>query len=343
MKLSATHIGLEHGSGGRAMNELIHDVFLSAFEGGRPGVAEDQARIALEPLRRQGDRLALTTDSYVVSPLFFPGGDIGKLAVHGTVNDLAVGGAVPLYLTCAVILEEGLPVEVLQRVVQSMKQAADEAGVRIVTGDTKVVERGSVDKLFINTTGLGLIAPGIALSAAQARAGDKLLTSGSIGDHGAAIVRARGQFALDGDIASDTRPLHGLVQAMLGACPRIRCMRDATRGGVAAVLNELAEASQVSMLLREAAVPVRREVRGLCELLGLDPLYLANEGKLIAVVPEEDAELVLRTMRAHPDGSESAIVGEVRATPIGRVVMSTAFGGERIVDMPHGEQLPRIC
>lgn len=263
--------------------------------------------------------------------------------MNGTVNDLAVGGATPLYLTCGLILEEGLDVEVLRRVVQSMKAAADEAGVKIVTGDTKVVGRGAADKLFINTAGVGVVQAGVRLGAHRASPGDRVLTNGFIGDHGAAIVDARGQFALENPIVSDCQPLHGLVQAMLVAYPDIHCLRDATRGGIASVANEFAEQSNTGIRLDEASIPLRDEVRGMCELLGLDPLYLANEGKLVAIVPQAGCEEVLRAMRAHPAGVHSAVIGEVLASRPGRVTLRSVLGGERVVDVPFGEQLPRIC
>jgi len=341
-RLGATTITLAHGGGGRAMRDLVDDVFVGVF-GGAENALEDQARLSLAALSAAGDRLAFTTDSYVVDPLFFPGGDIGRLAVNGTVNDLAVGGAIPHSLSCAVIIEEGLGVDVLRRVALSMKAAADEAGVAIVTGDTKVVPRGSADKLFINTAGVGVIPAGVRIGAERARAGDRVLINGFIGDHGAAIVDARGDFALENTIRTDCQPLSGLVQAMLAVDPDIHCLRDATRGGLASVLNEFADASGVMIRLEESAVPLRPAVRGMCEILGLDPLYLANEGKLVAVVARERAGVVLAAMRAHPAGAESAIVGEVVEESRGRVILRTAFGGERIVDMLFGEQLPRIC
>lgn len=341
--LGAKTITLAHGSGGKGMRDLIEDVLVRAFDNPELATLEDQARLGLAPLMARGDRLALTTDSYVVDPLFFPGGDIGTLAVNGTVNDLAVGGAIPLYLTCGLILEEGLEVDVLRRVVASMKAAADAAGVSIVTGDTKVVNRGAADKLFINTTGVGVIPVGVTLGARRAEPGDQILTNGFIGDHGAAIVDARGQFALQNGIVTDCQPLHGLVQAMLAAYPDIHCLRDATRGGIASVVNEFAEQSGTGMRLDEASIPLRAEVRGMCELLGLDPLYLANEGKLVAVVPRTGSEAVLRAMRAHPAGVDSAIIGEVIASRPGRVTLRSVLGGERVVDVPFGEQLPRIC
>ena len=336
-------ITLAHGSGGLLMHELIREVFVTSFGAAALGGLEDQARLDLHDFNTRGDRLALTTDSYVVDPLFFPGADIGKLAVCGTVNDLAVGGAQPLYLSCGMIIEEGLSLAVLQRVVTSMKQAADAAGVAIVTGDTKVVPRGVADKLFINTTGVGAIPAGIEIAAAHARPGDVLITNGYLGDHGAAIVDARGELALEHPIESDCQALNGLVADMLAACSGIHCLRDATRGGLATVLNEFALASGVCLRIEEAAVPVRDPVRGLCEILGLDPLYLANEGKLLAVVPAAAAAAVLAAMQRHPAGRDSRIIGEVVARPAGRVILATAFGGERLVDMLVGEQLPRIC
>jgi hydrogenase expression/formation protein HypE len=335
-------IELAHGSGGQAMHRLIEDVFVGAFADlGLQGL-EDQAVLGLEDLRA-GERLAFTTDTYVVDPLFFPGGDIGTLAISGTVNDLAVGGARPLYLSCAMVLEEGLPVATLRRVVQSMCRTAREAGVRIVTGDTKVVGRGAVDKLFINTAGIGVIPEGISISQRHARVGDAILINGPIGEHGAAILVARNQLDLQGDVRSDCQPLNSLVTAMLSVCRDIHCLRDATRGGVATVLNEFASASGVAMRVREEAIPLRLEVKGACEILGLDPLYLANEGRLLAVVPAAAAPRVLSAMREHPAGRQSALIGEVIAKPAGMVILQTVFGGQRVVDMLVGDQLPRIC
>ncbi len=340
--MSAT-ITLAHGAGGRAMRELIDALFVGGYGNDLLAALEDQARLDLGALAARGDRLAFTTDSYVVDPLFFPGGDIGKLAIAGTVNDLAVGGAQPLYLSCGMILEEGLALDTLRRVVDSMKATAEAAGVQIVTGDTKVVPRGSADKLFINTAGIGVIPAGIDVRAARARPGDAILVNGFIGDHGAAIVDARGELALDHPVQSDCRPLGGLVHALLDACPEVHCLRDATRGGLAGVLNEFASASGTAMHLREDALPIRDTVRGVCEILGLDPLYLANEGKLVAVVPGAHAETALAALRAHPEGADAAIVGEVGEAPAGSVILHTGFGGERIVDLLVGEQLPRIC
>lgn len=341
--LRDTHITMAHGGGGRAMRQLIDALVLPAFDNPLLAPLDDLARLPLAALAAHGERLAFTTDSYVVSPLFFEGGDIGKLAVCGTVNDLAMGGARPLYLSCGLIIEEGLPVATLERVLASMGAAARAAGVQVVTGDTKVVGRGAADQLFINTAGIGMVPAGVRPAATQARPGDVVLVNGTLGDHGAAILVARHELALHSRLASDCQPLNGLVDAMLAACPGIRCLRDATRGGLATVLNEFAAASQVGIRLDEPALPVRGEVRGACELLGLDVLYMANEGKLVAVVPAADAPAVLAAMRAHPAGAQAAIVGEVQPGPAGQVVMRTAFGGERVVDMLQGEQLPRIC
>ena len=338
-----TRINLSHGSGGKAMHALIEEVFLPAFGNIRADALEDQARLPLAELARHGDRLAFTTDSYVVDPLFFPGADIGALAVAGTINDLVVGGARPLFLSCGMVLEEGLPVETLRRVADSMRRMADRAGVAIVTGDTKVVERGAADKLFINTAGIGVIRSGIALSAGNARPGDAVIVSGTLGDHGVAVLIARNQLALEAEVTSDCQPLHDLVAAVLAACPGTRCLRDATRGGLATVLNEFARGSGVGIHIRERDLPIREPVRGACEILGLDPLYLANEGKLVAVVPALDADNVLTAMHADPAGADAAIIGEVTREPRAMVVMETAFGGDRVVDMLVGEQLPRIC
>lgn len=342
-RINDSAINMAHGAGGKAMRDLIQDVFVGAFDNPSLAAMEDQARFSLADLARHGDRLAFTTDTFVVDPLFFPGGDIGTLAVAGTVNDLAMSGARPLYLSCGMVLEEGLPVETLRRVVASMRRTADIAGVQIVTGDTKVVERGSADKLFINTAGVGVVPAGVNIAAGNARPGDVVIVNGPLGDHGAAILIARGQLALEADIPSDCQPLNSLVQAMLAACPGLRCLRDATRGGLATVLNEFAQDSGVSIRIRERALPLREAVKGACEILGLDPLYLANEGKLVAVVPADAAEAVLAAMRAHPAGHEAAVIGRVVDQPREAVILETGFGGERIVDMLVGEQLPRIC
>ena len=340
MPLHDTHINLAHGSGGKAMRALIEELFVDTFGHVQP---EDSAVLPLAALASRGDRLAFTTDSYVVDPLFFPGADIGALAVAGTVNDLAVSGACPLALSCGMVLEEGLEIDTLRRVAASMRDMADRAGVSIVTGDTKVVERGAADRLFINTAGIGVVPDGIALSAGNARPGDQVIVSGTVGDHGVAILIARNQLALEAEVASDCQPLNGLVGTMLRSCPAIRCLRDATRGGVATVLNEFAAASGAGILIRERDLPLREPVRGACEILGLDPLYLANEGKLLAVVPADAAGPLLEKMRSDPAGGDAAIIGEVTREPAGMVVMDTIFGGERIVDMLTGDQLPRIC
>jgi len=342
-KVKDTAITLAHGSGGKAMRDLIDDIFVGSFDNPILSQLEDQATIPLAQLISQGDRLAFTTDSYVVDPLFFPGSNIGELAINGTVNDLAVSGAKPLYLTCSMIMEEGLPVETLRQVVLSMKTAADAAGVQVVTGDTKVVHRGSADKLFINTAGIGVIREGVSISAHHIQAGDAVIINGQLGNHGAAILIARGELALSTDINSDCQPLNGLVDAILEVCPQIHAMRDATRGGVATVLNEFAQSSDVGIRLDEASIPIREEVNGVCEILGLDPLYLANEGKLVVIVARSHAESVLSAMKSHPAGQDSCIVGEVIDSPPGVVLLQTAFGAERIVDMLVGDQLPRIC
>ncbi|GLQ87338.1 hydrogenase expression/formation protein HypE [Dyella flagellata] len=343
-KMATPLITLAHGGGGKAMRELIDDVFINAFSNPTLNTLEDQARMPLADLARLGDRLAMTTDSYVVDPIFFPGGDIGKLAVCGTVNDLAVGGATPLYLTCAVIIEEGMQVETLRRIVTSMAETAKAAGVSIVTGDTKVVGRGSCDKIFINTAGIGVIRQSHQLGANRARPGDRILVNGYLGDHGAAILNARGDMHLSSPIQSDCAALHDLISVLLAAAPGTRFIRDATRGGIASVLNEIAEASACAIEITETATPIRQEVKGFCEILGLDPLYLANEGKLVAVVPEAEAAAALQALRAHPLGRDAADIGAVLADGrSGRVHMQTVFGGKRIVDMLIGEQLPRIC
>jgi hydrogenase expression/formation protein HypE len=330
---------LGHGSGGTLSGDLIRQVFLPGFDNKILNAMEDQATLALGA----GMRVAFTTDSFVVKPLFFPGGDIGKLAVHGTVNDLAVGGAKPMFLSAAFILEEGLPISDLQRIVASMRQACDEAGVVLVTGDTKVVDRGKGDQIFITTAGIGLVPEGRSLSIRNAQPGDKVLVSGTIGDHGIAIMSVREGIEFETVLESDTASMADLTRVMLEACPSIRCMRDPTRGGVSSSLNELADASGVGVRITESRFPFRPEVRAACEMLGLDPLYVANEGKLIAIVPGVDADLLLQTMRAHPLGQQAAIVGEIVVDHPGMVVMKSVVGGERVVTMISGEQLPRIC
>lgn len=333
-------IDLSHGAGGRAMGDLIAGLFTAAFDNPFLGQGNDQAILPLPA----GGRLAMTTDSYVVSPLFFPGGDIGALAVHGTVNDLAVGGARPLHLTAGFVIEEGFPLADLKRIADSMGAAARTAGVTIVAGDTKVVERGKADGVFITTTGIGVVPEGLVLSGSNARPGDAVVLSGSIGDHGVAIMASRENLDFETAIVSDSASLEGLVAGMLAAAgPALRLMRDPTRGGLAATLNELAEQSGVGFRIAEASVPVKPEVAAACELLGLDPLNVANEGKLVAVVAAEAADELVAAMRAHPLGAEAAVIGTVVADDNRFVQMTTAFGGGRIVDWLSGEQLPRIC
>lgn len=336
-------IVLGHGSGGKLTAELIDKVFLPAFSNPVLNKLDDQAVVEIN-----GARLAFTTDSFVVTPIFFPGGDIGRLSINGTVNDLAMSGARPLYLSAAFILEEGLLAEELQRVVESMRDAAQEAGVQLVTGDTKVVNRGKGDKIFITTTGVGIVEDPIEISASRAQPGDKILVSGYLGDHGMAIMSQRENLEFEGAIESDCAPLNSLVSAMLEAsdakdkCP-VHVLRDPTRGGVATTLNEIAARSSVGMLLNETAIPVRESVQGACELLGLDPLYVANEGKLIAIVAPEVAESILKRMREHPLGKDASIIGTVVPEHAGMVRMKTSVGGTRVLDLMFGEQLPRIC
>ena len=329
---------LGHGSGGKLSADLIRNLFLPLFGNPTLDRLEDQAVLPVG-----GVRLAFTTDSFVVKPLFFPGGDIGSLAVHGTVNDLAMGGAMPLALSAAFIIEEGLPMETLARIAESMARAARQVGVEIVTGDTKVVERGKGDGVFINTTGIGLVREGVELSAGAARPGDVVLVSGYLGDHGIAIMAQREGLEFDCPVASDSAALHTLVAAMLDASTGIRALRDPTRGGLASTLNEIAGQSRAGIALDEGAIPVREAVRGACELLGLDPLYVANEGKLVAIVAPEAAGAVLAAMREHPLGRDAARVGAVTAANAGLVTLRTLLGVSRVVDMLTGDQLPRIC
>jgi hydrogenase expression/formation protein HypE len=290
-----------------------------------------------------GQRVAFSTDSYVVSPIFFPGGDIGKLAVHGTVNDLAMCGARPLYLSVGFILEEGTSMEEFWRVVQSMREAADAAGVKLVTGDTKVVDRGKADKIFVNTSGIGVIPDGINIAPTRAQVGDRIILSGTIAVHGIAIMSVREGLEFESEIVSDTAPLNGLVESILALGKDLHVLRDPTRGGITSALTEIAQSAKVGMLLYESAIPISEEVKGACEILGLDPLYVANEGKLLALVAADDAEEVLAAIRAHPLGAAAAIIGEVVADHPGFVTMNTRVGGRRVVDMLSGEQLPRIC
>jgi hydrogenase expression/formation protein HypE len=338
LDLTGGSVEMSHGGGGRAMAQLIEELFLAAFDNEWLRARDDCARFAVT-----AGRLVMATDSHVVSPLFFPGGDIGCLAVHGTLNDVAMAGARPLYLASGFILEEGFPLADLKRIVDSMARAARQAGVPIVTGDTKVVERGKGDGVFITTTGVGVVPQGVEISANRARPGDAILLSGSLGDHGMAVMARRENLCFDAPIESDTAALHGLVAAMVAAVPGLHCLRDPTRGGLGSALNEIAQQSGVGMRLREAAIPVREPVRALCEFLGLDPLYVANEGKLLAICPAESAATLLAAMRAHPLGREAALIGEVVADAHGFVEMETVFGGRRLVDWLSGEQLPRIC
>lgn len=331
-------IVLGHGSGGRLSANLLREVFLSQL--GNPVLRRLEDHATLEMGQ---ERLAFTTDSFVVRPLFFPGGDIGRLAVCGTVNDLAVGGARPLYLSAAFILEEGLPMNELKRVVKSMREACAEAGVVLVAGDTKVVDCGKGDKIFITTTGIGVLERGKSMSISAGRPGDKIVVSGTIGDHGIAVMSVREGLEFDSELRSDCAPLNGLTEVMLGHCGTIRCMRDPTRGGLASLLNELASASGVGVEIWQRAIPMKREVVGACELLGLDPLYVASEGRLVAVVPSEDAERLVDVMRRHQLGAHAAVIGELVEAHSGMVTMKSVAGGTRVVTMLAGEQLPRIC
>jgi len=336
--MRSKELQLGHGSGGRLTAELMEKVFLPAYSNPLLAQLNDQAVFSIN-----GARLAFTTDSFVVKPLFFPGGDIGKLAVNGTVNDLAMGGAKPLYLSASFVLEEGLAIDELKRVVASMADAAREAGVEIVTGDTKVVERGHGDGVYINTSGVGVIEHDHYLSSNQARPGDKIIVSGPVGDHGMAVMARREGLEFDTPIESDTAPLHEMVAAMLAASDGICCMRDPTRGGLATTLNEIAKSSSVGMMLHETSIPVREPVAALCELLGLDPLYVACEGRLAAIARADDVDALLVAMRSNSLGEESVVVGDVVADHPSTVVMRTCVGGTRIVDVLSGEQLPRIC
>jgi hydrogenase expression/formation protein HypE len=332
-------IVMGHGAGGRMSHQLIQKAFVSAFDNTALRAGDDAARLesALHT------NLAISTDSHVVFPLFFPGGDIGRLAVCGTVNDVAMLGANPFYLTAGFILEEGLPMETLQRVVASMKAAADEAGVQIVAGDTKVVQKGKADGLYITTAGVGVIRPELTIGGAHAKVGDVIILSGSVGDHGIAVLDARGELGFQSPVQSDVAPLNHLIEAMLNASSQVHVLRDPTRGGLATTLNEIASQSNVGILLQEEKILVRPEVGAACEMLGFDPLYIANEGKLVAMVPREDAESVLNAMRVTRYGENAVVIGEVTDTPRGRVLLKTALGSTRIVDMLAGEMLPRIC
>lgn len=331
-------VDMTHGSGGRAMAQLIDELFVAAFDNEFLRQMNDQACFPAP-----SGRMVMSTDSHVVSPLFFPGGDIGCLSVHGTINDVAMSGARPLYLSASFILEEGFPLADLKRIVESMARAARDAGVPIVTGDTKVVEQGKGDGVFITTTGIGVVPEGVNISGERARPGDKILVSGMLGDHGVAVMSLRENLTFHTSIQSDTEALHGLVAAMIAEVPDIHVLRDPTRGGLATTLNEIARQSAVGMMLHENQLPIREQVKAACEFLGLDPLYVANEGKLAAICAPQDAERLLQAMRAHPLGHDAAIIGEVIEDPHRFVQMETAFGGRRVVDWLTGEQLPRIC
>ncbi len=336
--MSDEKILLAHGSGGKLSHDLVQQIFLPQFLNTFLRPLDDSAEIP-----NQNGTIAFTTDSYVVNPLFFPGGDVGKLAVYGTVNDLSMKGAVPSYLSLSLIIEEGFPFKLLKQIVSSIRESAEEANVRIVTGDTKVVERGAADQLFINTSGIGWIRPGIHLSGMNAKPGDRILLSGFIGDHEMAVLSQREGFNFRDVLLSDCAPLNDLTKRMLDACPSIRCMRDPTRGGLATTLNEIASMSNVGMVIEEERIPVRESVKGICELLGLDPLYLANEGKLIAICPSEEAERLLEVMKNHPLGRDAEIIGRVTEENAKRIILTTLIGGHRILDMLTGMQFPRIC
>ncbi len=338
-RLKDQFVNSAHGAGGKASAALIDAVFLEAFRNETLEAMTDGAVLELP----SGDRLAFSTDSFVVKPRHFPGGSIGHLAVHGTVNDLAMMGATPKWLSAAFVLEDGLPISELHGIVADMHEAAAHAGVDVVTGDTKVVNKGAADGVYITTAGVGVIPAGVRLSAKEVKPGDKVLVSGNIGDHGVAVLIARGDLALEADIPSDTAPLNDLVAKLLAAAPNTRFLRDPTRGGVATVCNELARAADVAVVLQESAIPVRNIVNGACEILGIDPLYVANEGKLVAVVPADEADAALAAMRADPVGADAALIGEIREEPPGIVILNTGFGGNRIVDMLVGDPLPRIC
>ncbi|MCD4687678.1 MAG: hydrogenase expression/formation protein HypE [Anaerolineae bacterium] len=331
-------IVLGHGSGGRLSAELIQHLFVPLFDNPTLNGLNDQAVVNVD-----GARLAFTTDSFVVSPLFFPGGNIGSLAVHGTINDLAVSGAQPLFISAGFILEEGLAMDDLGNIVMAMAAACREAGVQMVTGDTKVVNKGHGDGVYINTTGIGVVPEGIDIAANRAQPGDVIIVSGTVGDHGMAIMSVREGLTFETELVSDSAALHTLIAAMLDVTKDIHCLRDATRGGVAAVLNELADQSQVGFALDETTIPVRQAVMAACEMLGMDPLYVANEGKLVAIVPRDHADEILAAMRAHPLGTDAVIIGEAVADHPRMVITRTAIGGRRVVDMPLGEILPRIC
>ncbi len=336
-------IVMGHGSGGRMTQELIEGVFKPFLSSPPLNAGNDFARVDLPAGAAFQGNLAVSTDSHIVFPLFFPGGDIGKLAVCGTVNDVSMSGAIPLYLTAGFILEEGLSVDLLQKVISSMQAAAQEAGVQIIAGDTKVVEKGKADGLFINTAGVGWIPPHSNIGGDQAKPGDVVIISGTIGDHGIAVLAERGELGFETDVESDVAPLNHLIRAVLNAAPHTHVLRDPTRGGLATTLNEIAGQSKVSILLDEKSIPVKPAVRAACEMLGFDPLYIANEGKVIVIVPSDEAEAALNALKAHPYGTMAARIGVVNDSPAGRVLLRTLIGGTRILDVLAGEMLPRIC
>ncbi len=331
-------VDMTHGSGGRAMAQLVEELFVAAFDNEWLSKMNDQALFGVE-----AGRMVMATDAHVVSPIFFPGGDIGCLSVHGTINDVSMSGAVPKFLSASFVLEEGFPLADLERIVKSMAKASKDANVPIITGDTKVVERGKADGIYITTTGVGMVPVGIEIAGNRAKAGDAILVSGTMGDHGIAVMASREHLSFGSSVESDTAALHGLVAKMVECAPDIHVLRDPTRGGLATTLNEIARQSGVGMLIREKNIPVRGEVSAACELLGLDPLYVANEGKLVAICGADDADAVLAAMKDHPLGKNAAIIGEVREDAHGFVQMETAFGGRRVVDWLTGEPLPRIC
>ncbi|MGE5546164.1 MAG: hydrogenase expression/formation protein HypE [Solirubrobacterales bacterium] len=338
LDIKSGRVDLTHGGGGRAMAQLVDELFVAAFDNEALNQGNDQAAFDVP-----GGRMVMTTDGYVIHPLVFPGGDIGSLAVHGTVNDVAMAGARPLSLSAGFIIEEGFPLAELKFIVDSMARASREAGVPVVTGDTKVVEKGKGDGIFITTAGIGLVPAGVVISGDRARAGDAILVSGTMGDHGVAVMSKREGLEFETEILSDSAPLHTMVAEMVAACPGIRVLRDPTRGGLAATLNEIAAQSRVGMMIKETAVPVKPQVRGACELLGLDPLYVANEGKLICICDPTDADTLLGIMRGHRFGADAALIGHCREDAHHFVQMETAMGGMRVVDWLAGEQLPRIC
>ncbi len=337
----ASRILLAHGDGGKLMHQLINNLFKKKFHNEILNQLGDSAVIKLPPCKNS--KISFTTDSYVVNPLFFPGGDIGKLAVCGTINDLAVMGATPLYISCGFIIEEGLKYEILEKITDSMAKIARQENVKIVTGDVKVVEKNSADKLFINTSGIGIIKNNIKISDKTIVAGDKVIISGAIGEHGLAILNARGSFDFNSNIKSDCASLCGVIKKMLSVSKNIKFMRDPTRGGLAATLNEIADGADFGILINEESVPIKKEVRAMCEILGFDPLYMANEGKVVAVVSKKDADVILKAMKRHPLGRNSQIIGEIVNAPKQKVIAKTKIGGTRIIEMPTSSQLPRIC